>query len=86
MIVTLKVFNEEAARWRGEAIAAGLTLSAWIRMKCSETVIDVTDEVFPPTAPSGKPTMTYAQCEHLATAYNCKVWGCKFYEISNGRK
>lgn len=25
-------------------------------------------------------------CEHGATFPNCKKWGCKFYEIANGRK
>jgi hypothetical protein len=25
-------------------------------------------------------------CEHGATAYRCKKWGCKFYEIPNGRR
>lgn len=25
-------------------------------------------------------------CEHGATAYVCRRWGCKFYEIPNGRR
>jgi len=25
------------------------------------------------------------QCAHGATRFNCKKWGCKFYEIANGR-
>lgn len=25
-------------------------------------------------------------CEHGASAFNCKKWGCKFYEIPNGRR
>lgn len=37
---------------------------------------DVTIEVGP------SPTI----CEHGAHAYYCQIWGCKFYEIPNGRR
>lgn len=79
MIVTLKVDQAEVVRWRTSAIAADLTLSAWIRMRCSE--VQTPKEVMQATAINESNKQYY----HAATSnrHTCLCPSCTEYRRLN---
>jgi hypothetical protein len=73
---------------RGEELATG---------EASARGIDASGEVASRRLPkAGKPqksipvelpqNIDWPVCDHGANAYTCQTWGCKFYEIPNGRR
>lgn len=84
--------------WKAEAEKAGQSLSAWIRGCIRRVTHPITYDSPPPQSlrELSADVLKLAKikiggvevqfCEHGATAYNCKKWGCKFYDIANGRK
>lgn len=59
----LRITPEELARWRAFAVAANISLSAWIRERCNmEGTWKSVKEFFPKPAPMG--CSTRKPCKH----------------------
>lgn len=69
----------------GSFEVANMTFTPTVPLEAGQKIIHRGKEV---VVAAAAPVLmsTEMLCEHGMEAYKCKKWGCKFYEIPNGRR
>ena len=95
--LTIRVDAHDLAAWQEQA---GGNLSRWIRERLNEangqglrgaaSVRVARRGIVAPERPLAEAIHVISAtstevCSHGAVAYRCKTWGCRFYEVANGR-